>query len=335
MSPIVFLIRLAGCLPLWLTTRLVYALAWISTFLPLAWHSAFRAVLVNLLICYPDKSFTEVKQLARRILAELAWTLLDCAHSWSHDAHTNLKRITCVHGHERLQEAMASERPVLLLSLHQSSWELPNLVVGQLGAVTVFYQPAEDAALNQLVTRAREGTGSTLVTADARGVKAALAAMKRGEAVAILADHNPDKGAGNPWVDFFGQPVRTSNLPFKLHERFRPRIFFACAQRVNGKVEAHFIEADASLYADMDEVSALTKMNAGLEAMINLAPAQYQWTYKRYHRTPDGKRPLYKKEDVLPLLRRAAKGEDRDALGLGAYSAETTKRLVAEVGKSD
>lgn len=326
----VFLIRLVGCLPLWLSCRLVYTLAWLSCLLPLAWHSALRAVLVNLLICYPDKSVAELKPLARRTLAELAWTLIDCAHSWSHDAHTSLARITQVHGRAALKEAMAGERPVLLLSLHQSSWELPNLVVGSLGKVTVFYQPAEDAALNQLVTEAREGTGSSLVTADARGVKAALAAMKRGEAVAILADHNPDKAEGNPWVDFFGQPVRTSNLPFKLHERFQPRIFFACARRVNGKVEAHFVEADASLYAERDEVVALTKMNAGLEAMINLAPDQYQWTYKRFHRTPQGKRPLYKRE-VLPLLKRIEQGEERSALGLGAYAPDTTERLVAEV----
>lgn len=327
MSPTVVLIRLTGWLPLWLSTRCMFALAWLVSFLPLSINSALRVVLVNLLICYPEKSFAEAKRLARRSVAELSWTLMDCAHCWSHDASTSLARVRKIHGLAALQEAMASLRPVLLLSLHQSSWELSNLVVGTTGKVTVFYQPAADVALNQQVTRAREGSGSTLVTADARGVKATLAAMKRGEAVGILADHNPDKSAGNPWVNFCGQPVRTSNLPFKLHQRFAPRIFFACAQRINGRVEVHFVEADASLYAETDEVAALTQMNAGLEAMIKLAPAQYQWTYKRFHRTPEGKRPLYKKE-LLPLLRRVAKGEDRNALGLGAYAAASTRQLV-------
>lgn len=327
-SPVVFGIRLIGVLPLWLTTRLVFALAWLSTFLPMAWHSAFRAVYVNLLICYPDKSAAEIKRLARLALAELAWTLVDCAHSWTHGARTNLRRITEVHGYEKLKQAMTSDRPVLLLSLHQSSWELPNLVVGQLGKVAVFYQPAEDEQLTQLVTRAREATGSTLVPADARGMKAALAAMARGEAVAILADHNPGKAGGNPWVDFMGQPVRTSNLPFKLMQRYRPHVFFACAERINGKVVAHFIEADAALLEESDEAKALEQVNAGLAAMINLAPTQYQWTYKRFYRTPEGRRPLYKRT-LLPLLRNLP--ADRDAVGLGRYSSAATQALLREV----
>lgn len=329
-SPVVFGIRLVSALPLWLTTRLAFGLAWLSSFLPLGWHSALRAIYVNLLICYPEKSPRELKKLARCTLAELSWTLVDCAHSWTHDAKTNLARITEVRGQARLQEAMTSERPVLLLSLHQSSWELPNLVVGQLGKVAVFYQPAEDARLTELVTRAREATGSTLVPADARGMKAALASMARGEAVAILADHNPGKAGGNPWVDFMGQPVRTSSLPFKLMQRYQPIVFFACAQRINGRVIAHFIEADAGLLAETDEVKALEQVNAGLAAMINLAPEQYQWTYKRFHRTPVDRRPLYKKT-LLPLLQQLP--ADRDAVGLGRYSEAATRVLVETAGK--
>ncbi len=326
---VVFWIRLISCLPLAFTTRLFYALGWLSSFLPLRWHSAYRAIYVNLLICYPDKTPAELRREARRTLGELCWTLIDCAHSWTHDAATNIARIKQVHGHDALKSAMASDRPVLLLSLHQSSWELPNLTVGQLGATTVFYQPADDPKLTALVTQAREGTGSKLVPANARGTKAALLAMKKGQAVAILADHRP-AAAGNPWADFMGQPVRTGSLPFKLIKRFRPHVFFACARRVNGQVEAHFIPADEGLEQCDDEVSALTQINAGLAAMINLAPTQYQWTYKRFHRTPDGKRPLYKKELVALLKKLPA---DRQKLGLGAYDAQATQQLTKRLDR--
>jgi lauroyl/myristoyl acyltransferase len=327
----VFLLRLAGWVPLWLSARLAFGLAWLASFLPLSISSAYRTILVNLLICYPEKSFSELSKLARRSQAELAWTLVDCAQSWVQPAATSVRRVAKVHGYDALRAAMASERPALLLTLHQSSWELPNLIIGQMGAMTVFYQPAADDLLNALVTHAREGTGSTLVTADAKGVKAALGAMSRGEAVGILADHNPDKSAGNPWVDFMGQPVRTSNLPFKLLQRYQPYVFYVCAVRVKGKVEVHIIEADASLYEEKDEVAVLEKMNAGLAAMIHLAPEQYQWTYKRFHRTPEGKRPLYKKE-ILPLLRQLRGRTERNSLGLGAYSVESTQHLNEIMG---
>lgn len=128
-SPIVFAIKLLGLLPLWLTTRFVFGLAWLSTWLPLSLHSARRSILVNLMLAYPHKSSAELNKLSRRAFAELAWTLVDCAHSWARGANTSLKRICHVHGYHALKEAMQSERPVLLLSLHQSSWELPNLTV--------------------------------------------------------------------------------------------------------------------------------------------------------------------------------------------------------------
>lgn len=319
------LMRLFTALPLVLTTRFVYALAWLAGFLPLSINSALRAIYVNLLVTHPDAPPDELKKLARRTLCELSWTLVDCAHSWTHDAATNLARIHQVHGYDALKDAMQSERPVLLLSLHQSSWELPNLTVGELGAVTVFYQPSDNPAFNELVTNAREGTGSTLVPANARGMKAAIQAMGRGDAVAILADHNPGNAKGNPWVDFFGQPVRTSGLPAKLMLRYKPRLFFACANRVKGKVEAHFIEADESLYQETDTELLLAKMNAGLADMIQRAPSQYQWTYKRFHRTPAGRRPLYK-DSIVPLLNKLP--ADRDAVGLGRFSPESTERLV-------
>lgn len=319
-------IRLVGWLPYWLSTRLFYGLAWLLSWLPLTVGSAYRTILVNLLICYPEKPYEEVKQLARSALGELAWTLADCAHCWTHSVNKNLKRVSQLHGYDVLESAMQSEQPVLLLGLHQSSWELLSVQVGQLGEVTVFYQPDDDPALNQLVTHARERNGSKLVPANTTGMKAALVTMARGGSVGILVDHQPGKASANPWTRFFGQPVRSSNLPFKLIKRFKPRVFFTSAQRVNGKVELHFIEACEELYNADDEVTALNLINAGLEDIINLAPAQYQWSYKRFHRTPAGRRPIYKKK-ALPALQQVAEHTNRDSLGFGRYSEEATEWL--------
>lgn len=173
--------------------------------------------------------------------------------------------------------------------------------------MTVFYQPDDNPLLTELVTRSRQSTGSTLVTADATGIKAALAAMARKESVAILVDHMP-KAGNNPWIPFFGISALTSNLPAKLIRRYNPHVFFVGCHREQGTNDVHvYIEpATEKLYGD-DERQILTAMNETLAALISRWPAQYHWVNKRFRRTPEGRSTLYKPE-ALPLLKAALKG---------------------------
>ncbi|MEK9888418.1 MAG: lipid A biosynthesis acyltransferase, partial [Gammaproteobacteria bacterium] len=44
-----------------------------------------------------------------------------------------------------------------------------------------------------------------------------------------------------------------------------------------------------------DEAEALTDLNLAISQLIERAPAQYQWEYKRFKRHPDGGRDPYLK----------------------------------------
>ncbi|MCH8542165.1 MAG: lysophospholipid acyltransferase family protein [Alcanivorax sp.] len=291
-------------LPLSVATRLGGAIAWLLTWLPLRMTSAYRVSLVNIMLCYPELTYQQAARRARQALTETGRTLSEFAHVWVRPPAQSLARITSVRGLEALREAYASERPVLLLTLHQSSWELPNLLLGPEGPMQVFYQKGKSEALTDIVTRARESTGSTLVTADARGIKAAVSAMSRGEAVAILSDHTP-KGRNNPIVPLFGYPVRTSNLPHKLIKRYQPHIFFVGCHRKTGPhdIEVYIDPAPADCYSE-DEATCLTAINSALATLISRYPTQYHWVYKRLRYMASGKQTIYQK-GVVPYLKQA------------------------------
>ncbi|MBA3980959.1 MAG: lipid A biosynthesis acyltransferase [Alcanivorax sp.] len=306
---ILFALRLFSRLPLGLVTRFGAAIAWLISWFPLRYASAYRVTLVNIMLCYPELSYREATRRARAALTETGRTLAEFAHVWTRPASESLARITSVKGMEALRAAYASDRPVLLLTLHQSSWELPNLLIGPEGPMQVFYQPDDSAALNDIVTRARESTGSTLVPADARGIKAAVAAMGRAETVAILSDHTP-KGRNNPIIPLFGYPVRTSNLPHKLIKRYQPHIFFVGCHRRNGPrdIEVYIEPAPEDAYSE-DETTCLTAINRTLAMLISRYPAQYHWVYKRLRYMDTGKQQIYQKA-VVPYLKQARR-EDR------------------------
>lgn len=293
------LVRFFSRLPLSWVIAIATVLARIFCLLPLSIGRVHRMVLINTLVCFPEKSLAEARDFARRSFIETARTLAGYSHIWLRPVDENLARVTTVHGEQRWQEAVASERPILYLSLHQSSWELPVLLLGKQDPGTlVMYQPAGDSALEDLVKEGRQGTGCVLVPTNGGGVRAALAGLDQGRSMALLADHEPG-GKSNPFVPFFGHDVMMPAFVYKVIKRYQPHVFFVSAQRNNDyQFEIHFEEAPAELM-QMDEQQALEYMAAAFEKIIRRNPVQYQWTYKRFKRDRDGSRGWYNKPEYL------------------------------------
>ncbi len=71
-------------------------------------------------------------------------------------------------------------------------------------------------------------------------------------------------------------------------------VFFTFAERLpHGRgFRLHILPAPAGV-ADSDPVRAATALNAGVEQCVRMAPAQYQWSYKRFRFRPEGQPSLY------------------------------------------
>lgn len=307
--------RLVAWLPLPIAAGLGALLGELITRVPLRYASAYRTVLINLLATQPELSLVEARRIGRRSLRELGRSFCEFAHIWQRPVEQTLARITEIHGEQAYLAACKDQRPVLLLSLHQGSWETINLYLGAQGNTTVMYQPHPATLVDALVKKARERTGCRLVPTNAQGVKEGLATLRRNGTLALLADHNPGNRS-NPFASFFGYQVPTPALVDKLVRRYRPRIFVVSCYRGKGGVRdirIHF-EPAPQLESATDEACVLTLLNQALETCIRRNLAQYQWTYKRFKWRPDGRRQWYRQS--LELLRRIERGESREALGL-------------------
>lgn len=302
------LVRLLARLPFPVVRALAGGLAWLLSWLPLSWVSAHRDVLVNYLACFPELDWRTARHRARAAFVQTARTLAGFSHVWLRPMDETFSRIRAVQGEHEFRAALEADAPVLLLSLHQSAWEVPLLVLGRLAPAVVMYQPAEHT-LDEVVRQARERTGCVLVPADGHGVRSALAELEHGGVFALLADHQPG-GKSNPRVPFFGHPVPVPAFVHKVVERYRPQVFFLSARypETDGTYEVHFERVLGDLQ-DMDERVALTAMMQGLEAIIRREPLQYHWTYNRFRRSAGGKRNWYKKDVALSMLRRVRSGE--------------------------
>src|SRR5690606_18832316 len=92
------------------------------------------------------------------------------------------------------------------------------------------------------------------------------------------------------FAPFFGMPALTMTLLPRLAERSGAPVLFACCERLDDRALAFVLRFDAAPAGidDPDPGVAVAALNAGVERMARRAPAQYQWTYKRYKIRPPG-----------------------------------------------
>ncbi|MGM0832910.1 lysophospholipid acyltransferase family protein [Halomonas qinghailakensis] len=238
---------------------------------------------INLEVVNPEATASQRKALAVQSLRHSAATMLELGHAWMAAPEKVEASILSVHGRDKLDNARADGRGVIVLAPHFGNWEVLNFWLSSHFPFTAMYEPPKIADLEPIIRHGRERMGASLVPTNARGVAALLKALKRSEAIGILPDQEPNWGSG-VFAPFYGRDAYTATLLPKLVARTQARVVTGVALRVPGKgFEIHFLDADERVYSADDVVSA-TGVNASVEASIALDPAQYQWEYKRYRK---------------------------------------------------
>ncbi|MDN3552244.1 lysophospholipid acyltransferase family protein [Halomonas almeriensis] len=250
-----------------------------------------RVTRINLAQAYPDLSQSAYQRLSRDSLTHSSATMLELGFAWRGAPERVASSIQEVHGRELLDEARRQGRGVIVLAPHFGNWEILNFWLSSHFPFTAMYAPPKLAALDPIIRQGRERQGASLVPTNPRGVAALLKALKRSEAVGILPDQEPNWGSG-VFAPFFGRQAYTATLLPKLVARTDARVVTGVARRLPGRGFAiHFLATDERVQ-DSDESRSAAGVNASVEAAIALDPAQYQWEYKRYRKTPEEEQQL-------------------------------------------
>jgi KDO2-lipid IV(A) lauroyltransferase len=117
--------------------------------------------------------------------------------------------------------------------------------------------------------------------------------LRHGGLTAILPDQEPDDDNSGLFADFFGQPAFTMKLIHSWGNKSGSRLLMTVALRVKGGFDIYFFEPDKQMYS-ADETIAIAALNRSVETAVMMAPAQYQWDYKRFKTQPDSAVKLYK-----------------------------------------
>ena len=282
------LIRLTGRLSLPTLHRLGAMVGWALRVTPNPIRSKARATVSIVITQFEGETR---HGLERAALVEAGKSVLEVCRIWSEDPAGTLGLVREVRGGDLFDQALAARRGLIVAAPHLGCWELLNFWLCSRTPIAIAYRPPRQAALEPLLLQVRGALAAEQVRADgAGGVRTLYKRLAAGGVVGILPDQQPKLGEGE-FAPFFGTPALTMVLLSRLAQRTGAGVLFAFAERLpdGAGFRLHFLPAPAGI-ADPDLPRAVAALNRGVEACVRLAPAQYQWHYKRYSIRPEGDR---------------------------------------------
>lgn len=282
-------------LPLPLLRALALAIAWLLNLMP---QSGMRWVVrINLLLTMPKLEQRQRLALERATVRSQCLTAIESIKCWGMPSTYSISQIREVHGLVKLQAALADPKGMIAVVPHLGTWEMMNAWLNQFGAPVIMYKPADQPQLNQFMLNARQRLNATLVPTDERGVRAIFKTLKQGGFTILLPDHVPET-SGGMLADFFGIETLTSTLVSKLaHKTGCSVIGLSCLRRddlAGFDVYCDLFDADV---AAKDLNVAVGALNRNMQQMIERAPEQYLWSYRRF-KVATGLQGLYRWDEV-------------------------------------
>ncbi len=194
-----------------------------------------------------------------------------------------------IQGKVHAERAFDQGKGVIFFGPHCGSFELgPQALAEVYGPITAIYRPARQPSLAALELATRQRPQLTVLPASLSAIKAMHKALKGNQAVALLTDQVPPEGLGL-WAPFFGKRAYTMTLAARLALQTGAAVVPVSCERLpkgRGYIVKIWSPLDIGVNADKpDLLSAVTRINRAIEAIVTSQPGQYLWGYGRY-KTP-------------------------------------------------
>ena len=190
-------------------------------------------------------------------------------------------------GADHLDALRASGGPAIFFSGHIGNWELLPAAaaahgVTLAGVYRAATNPLADALINA-IRRDAVGAEVKMFPKGAEGARGALAHLRGGGVLAMLADQKMNDGIAAP---LFGHAAMTPSAGAALALRFGCKLLPAHVERLGPARFRIVVEKPLALPDTGDraaDVLALTTaMNACLERWIRARPAEWLWLHRRW-----------------------------------------------------
>ena len=192
-----------------------------------------------------------------------------------------INRYINIEGLDYIKEGLKKGKGVILLGMHEGSWELSNVICANLGFPLNFFIRSQGMPrLNALLNAYRQQKGCKLIQRENQ-IRQIITALKNNEVIGMTIDQGGKRGV---WVKFFGKEASMASAAVRLALKYDATIIAGFYVRIKGpylKIILHppfAIKKTGNQDKDIhDNLSALISI---FEKDILDYPQEYYWNYK-------------------------------------------------------
>lgn len=285
------ILKLASKLPLWFLQTLAVCVACILN----SFNSSIKRITaINIQLDYPQLNDQERTQLIRASVRSQCLTYLEFVKCWDMPPQYSLDLLDKIEGESILTNALANQKGIIVVVPHFGCWELLNAWLNVHTAPMIMYKPNKIKGINRYLLEARQQSRATLVPTDETGIRSIFKHLKSGGLTVILPDHLP-KESGGIYADFFQQNTLSATIVSKLASKTQCNVIgLSCVRSSDpSKFNVHCTALSEDILSKNLQLS-VEALNHTLQDIINTAPEQYIWSYKRFRNCAGGVNPYRK-----------------------------------------
>ncbi len=232
----------------------------------------------NIELAFPELTPSARRRLLGEHFGELGRGLLALGLAW-HASEQRLAGLGELRGADRVRDALAAGRGVLLVVGHFTTLDMTNRLLGRELTFTGLWRPLGLPVLDAATLKGRRrATASMIAKTD---LKAALATLRGGGVLAMAVDQAAI-GAGAVEAPFFGIDALTTTTPSRLAQRCGCPVLPVYTELGADGRFVTTIEPALEGFPGGDTIADAARINAVIEAHARRAPAQYYWVHRRF-----------------------------------------------------
>jgi KDO2-lipid IV(A) lauroyltransferase len=278
--------RVLGRLPLSWVRALGWVLGWVLYALVVPRR---RVATVNMTLCFPKKTASEIQGLVQHTFVHFAQAWLDRGWLWHGQPDVIRQRLNLTGAVGELKDTA----PVVIFAPHfvglDAGW---TALTQQLPRhFTTIYTDQANKVIDAWILAGRQRFGKARLFGRVDGVKTIVATLRTGDPLYLLPDMNfgPEDSV---FVPFYGVPAATVPSLSRFAKLGRAKVVPVISRMTPRGYDVQVFPAWSD-FPSADILADTALMNQRLQTYIDTMPDQYFWVHKRFKNRPEGEKGFY------------------------------------------
>lgn len=243
----------------------------------------------NIELCFPEYSPQKRAETVKGVVLGCGMSITESAMAlWGSDKKL-CDRYT-LEGLEHIEKAQAQGKGVLLAGCHFTTIDISGRIMSFHISADVVYREDNNPVMSWAIARARARVNNDAI--HRHDMRKLIRNLRKGHIVWYAPDQDYGKHR-SIFAPFFGIEAATVPGTSKLARLTDCAVIPFAHYREEGGRYRLVVHPPLENFPTDDERADATQVNAKIEEMIRVEPAEYMWVHRRFKSRPDGEPSLY------------------------------------------